>query len=29
MDLTKEIAKELQPTSELPEFKSGDNITVY
>ena len=28
-DLTKEIAKELQPTSELPEFKSGDNITVY
>ena len=29
MDLTKEIAKELQPTSELPEFKSGDTITVY
>ena len=29
MDLIKEIAKELQPTSELPEFKSGDTITVY
>jgi len=29
MDLTKEIAKELQPTSELPEFNSGDTITVY
>jgi len=29
MDFIKEIAKELQATSELPEFKSGDNITVY
>ena len=29
MDLIKEIAKELQPTSELPEFNSGDTITVY
>ena len=29
MDLIKEISKELLPTSELPEFKSGDNITVY
>ena len=25
----KEIAKELQPASDLPGFKSGDNITVY
>ena len=29
MDIIKEISKELLPTVELPEFKSGDNITVY
>ena len=29
MDIIKEISKELLPPVELPEFKSGDNITVY
>ena len=29
MDLVKEISSELLPSSELPEFKSGDNITVF
>ena len=29
MDIIKEISKELLPSVELPEFKSGDNITVY
>ena len=29
MDLTSEIAKELLPSSELPNFKAGDNITVF
>jgi large subunit ribosomal protein L19 len=29
MDLTSEIAKELIPSSELPNFKAGDSITVF
>ena len=29
MDLTSEIAKELLPSSELPNFKAGDSITVF
>jgi len=29
MDLTSIISKELSNISELPNFKSGDNITVY
>ena len=29
MDLTSEIAKELVPSSELPNFKAGDSITVF
>ena len=29
MDLVKEVSSELLPSSELPEFKSGDNITVF
>ncbi len=29
MDITKTISKELTPSRKFPEFKSGDNITVY
>ena len=28
MDLTSEIAKELTPSSELPNFKAGDSIRI-
>lgn len=29
MDIANQISKELTPTRELPDFKAGDNITVY
>ena len=29
MNITETIAKELTPSSGLPNFKAGDNITVY
>ena len=29
MNITETIAKELTPSSGLPDFKAGDNITVY